>query len=63
MTTRLLVAYAMIAAIGGGALLALWLYVVRPKLARRGRRIRFHRDRARAARDALNRPPEAAPAD
>ena len=63
MTTRLLVAYAMIASLGLAALLALWIFVLREKWARRGRRIRFHRDRARDARDAPNRPPEAVKAD
>lgn len=63
MTTRLLVAYAMIGSLGLAALLALWIFVLREKWARRGRRIRFHRDRARDARDAPNRPPEAVKAD
>ena len=52
----------MIAAIAGGALIALWLFVLREQLARRGRRNRYHRDRALAAQDA-KRPPEAAAAD
>lgn len=52
----------MIAAIAGGALIALWLFVLREQLARRGRRNRYHRDRALAAQDA-KRPPKAAAAD
>ncbi|WP_166038897.1 hypothetical protein [Sphingosinicella sp. YJ22] len=62
MTTRLLAAYAMIASIGLAALIALWVFVLREQLARRGRRNRYHRDRALAAQDA-KRPPEAAAAD
>ena len=60
MTTRLLVAYAMIAAMVGTGLVALWIFVLREKWARRGRRIRSRRDRAARATD---RSPEVSPAD
>ena len=63
MTTRLLAAYAMIGSIGLAALIALWVFVLREQLARRGRRNRYHRDKARAARDAVKPTPEAAAAD
>ena len=63
MTTRLLAAYAMIASIGLAALIALWVFVLREQLARRGRRNRYHRDKARAARDVAKHPPEATAAD
>ena len=63
MTTRLLVAYSMIAALAACGLFALWVFVLRENWARRGRRVRFNRERARAARAAPDRPQEAAPAD
>jgi len=61
MTTRLLIAYAMIAVIAGGALTALWLCAIREPWARRGRRIRHQRDKARAP--AARRLQEAAAAE
>ena len=59
MPTRLIIAYAMITAIAGGGLLALWIYVLRDALGRRGRRLRFHRDRAEALRSERDRAREA----
>ena len=49
MSTRHLIAYALIAAIAAGAFAALWFSVLRERLALRGRRRRFHRHRREAA--------------
>ena len=48
MTSRLLTAYALIAALGLGALAALWFGVVRERWARARRRRRYDRERATA---------------
>ena len=48
MTTRLITAYAMIAAMAGAGLFCLWLFVLREKWARRGRRNLARRERLRA---------------
>lgn len=49
MSTRHLIAYALIAAIAAVAFLALWFAVLRERLARDGRRRRFYRKRREAA--------------
>ena len=49
MTTRILTAYALIAALGLGALAALWFGVLRERFARGRRRRRYDRERATAS--------------
>ena len=65
MPTRLIIAYSMIALMVSAGVIAMWVYVWRDLWAARGRRIRFHRDRARvrAEQDSDLRAREAYPAE
>ena len=63
MSTRHMIAYALIASIAAGAFIALWFAVFRQRWALRQRRRRFHRDRYDAAAKAFVRDRPALEAD